>query len=532
MKHGRSDIVKQMGISVPEEEVKKEHDPKDLSKDIQSLGPTFIKLGQFLSTQGDFLSTTYQDALADLQDKVDTFPYEEVEKTVFEELGVKIKDAFNDFNPVPLAAGSLSQVHLAELRSGRIVAVKIQRPKIKEQIIEDLEMLKELGQFLDEKEIFGKHYYWEDRVNAFKAILLDELDFRKEAQNLKIFSRNLKEFDLIIPSPVMDYTNERILTMEYISSSNISTLHPLLKLELEGEELIKELLRAYLKQIFIDGFVHIDPHPGNIYLSDTNQIVLLDLGMMEHIPPQFQQDLLKILIAISSGKGEEVADLVIKLGQYKDDFEYTKFREAVADMVAKHLNLKMEEIPLGRLFLNISKIAVQHHLRLPQKFNTFGKMMLNLDKICKILAPNLNPSDFIQENIESLLTKKLKNIFTKSTFSIFSLEVIDFLQRFPSKLNSFLDAVSKTEHRIKIQTFDEHKIMTGFEKVSNRIASGLIIASMIISGAMLMKYPTSFQIFEYPGLAILLFLGAILGGLIFLLNILLYDEKKDDKHKK
>lgn len=528
MKYGRSDILKNMELPLPQSSSFQELPPaQEFVDDLQKLGPTFIKLGQFFSTQEDFFPPYYQEALTHLQDDVEPFPFEEVEKIIVSELGVKIKDAFLDFNPVPLAAGSLAQVHQATLMSGKTVAVKVQRPGIEKLILDDLNVLKELAQFLDKHESIGKHFYWENRIDSFRSILLDELDFRKEARNLIVLSNNLKSFeDIIIPIPVMDYTNAHVLTMEYVSSKRITTLHPLLKMEIDGEPLVKELLKAYLKQVFEDGFVHIDPHPGNVYLTDTNQIALLDVGMVEHLSPRFQQDLLKLVIAISDGRGEEAADLVLKLGEADEGFDHAKFQNNVADLIAKYKGMTWEEMGMGKTFLKIAEIASKSHLKISQKFNTLGKMLLNLDKIGKILAPSLNPTSFIQENVESLLGNRVRSFFDKSTFSNFLLNTLEILDKLPVKIDNFLEALGRKEFEIKVQAFDENRLMRGFEKVANRITLGLILAAMIVSGALLMRIQTKFQIFEYPGLAILLFSAAFIGGVIFIFNILISDKKK------
>lgn len=528
MKYGRSDIVKKMGLPLPPEEPKEDIVlAKELTQDLVRLGPTFIKLGQFLSTQVDFLPDAVQEALSQLQDNVEPFPFAEVEKIFHAELGVPIKDVFLEFQEKPLAGASLSQVHQATLRNGCVVAVKIQRPGIQEKILDDLNMLEELAQFLDKNELFGKYYYWEDKIKSMRTALLNELDFRKEARNLQILGSNLKEFDLIIvPQPVMDFTSVKVLTMEYISSRKITTLHPLLKMEMDGEKLAEQLLQAYLKQIFIDGFVHIDPHPGNIYFTDTNQIAILDLGMIERLTPQLQLDLLKLIFAISEGKGEEIANIVIKVSHQEKDFAPYKLQEEIANIVAEQQDLSWGEIGMGKMLLGITNHAARLGLRMPQKFNTLGKTLLHLDGIVKVLAPDFRPQSFIRDNVSSLLQRKMGKLFTEANFSKIILELSDLIFSLPRQLSTFVDQVSKKEWTPRIQILDERYLMQGFEKVANRIAFGLVLAALIIGAALLMRIETSFQIWGYPGLAMLLFLAATLGGVLFLLNILLYDEKK------
>src|SRR5580765_2488458 len=221
-KHGRSDIVKSAGLEeamdgngTPAETVVAE--AHELAADLEKLGPTFIKLGQLLSTRADLLPSPYLEALTRLQDRVEPFAYEEVDEIVSGELGVRISKAFADFDPQPLAAASLAQVHRASMRDGREVVVKVQRPNIREQIVEDLEALGQIAEFLDAHTELGKRYDFANMLQGLRTSLLRELDFKLEVNNLIAFGENLREFDrLIVPEPVDDFCTSRVLTMEYI----------------------------------------------------------------------------------------------------------------------------------------------------------------------------------------------------------------------------------------------------------------------------------------------------------------------------
>lgn len=529
-KYGRSDVIKQMGLEIPKDEkIENDHSLDDLANDLQKLGPTYVKLGQFLSTQID-VPDEYQDVLSKLQDQAEPFPFEKVKEIIEEELKVKLNTAFLEFNPEPIGSASLSQVHIAKTHSGIIVAVKVQRPDIQQKILDDLDMLEELAEFLDNHEMFGHNFFWKTRIRSMRTALLNELDFRKEASNLKTFASNLAEFEsLIVPLPIDSYTTSKVLTMEYISSKKITSIHPLVKMDIDRKKLVEDLFKAYLKQIFIDGFVHIDPHPGNLYLSDTNQIALLDLGMVEHLSEGLQEDLLTVLLAISEGKGEEVARVLVKLGHADEDFDNYLFTEEISDLVAQYRDLNWDEIPLGRLFLKISRGAGKRGLRLPQKFNTLGKMLINLDGVVRSLDASFNPNQYIQENVKYMLQYRLKNLLTQTSISNFLLQIASIFSHLPGNVNSFFDRLNRNEFRIKFQAFDEERMLVGFEKVANRVALGLVLAALIIGASLLMKVDTSFKLFGYPGLAIILFLAAVFGGILFISSIILYDHK--NKHK-
>src|SRR5207249_2334636 len=209
-------------------------------------------------------------------------------------LGARLSKLFTEFDPKPTAAASLAQVHRAVMRDGRAVVVKVQRPGIRPQIVEDLEALEEAAEFIDAHSEIGKRYEFSSLLAELRRSLLRELDFKREAGNLVRLGSSLREFEkIIVPEPIEDYTTSRVLTMEYIPGKKITDVSPLRLLEIDGMALSEELFRAYLKQVLIDGFFHADPHPGNVFLTEDNRIALLDLGMVSHISDRFQENLLR-----------------------------------------------------------------------------------------------------------------------------------------------------------------------------------------------------------------------------------------------
>jgi predicted unusual protein kinase regulating ubiquinone biosynthesis (AarF/ABC1/UbiB family) len=364
MKYGRSDVVREAGWDEEIEPAKgtavAPADPKaeELAADLEAMGPTFIKLGQLLSTRPDLLPPPYIEALSRLQDKVTPFSYEEVEQIVTEELGVRISKAFGEFSTEPLAAASLGQVHRATLRDGRQVVVKVQRPNIREQVIEDLAALAEIAGVLDRRTKIGKRYHFSGMVEEFHKTLLDELDYRREAGNLTTLADNLAEFErIVVPRPVLDYSTVRVLTMDYITGHKIDSVSPVALLEVDGHALAEELFRAYLKQIFVDGFFHADPHPGNVFLTDDGRIALLDLGMVDRIGPRLQEQLLQMVMAVSEGRADEVSDIAIKIGETTEEFDEKEFRSRVEDVVARTQDVTLGELQVGKVFLDMAKQA-------------------------------------------------------------------------------------------------------------------------------------------------------------------------------
>ena len=536
IKYGRSDLISPAGLedSVLPDELNSAAtgaSADELAKDLERLGPTFIKLGQLLSTRADLLPGPYVDALARLQDQIEPFPYEEVERIVSGELGVRISKAFADFDPVPIAAASLGQVHRACMRDGRKVVVKVQRPNIRETIVEDLEALGEIAHFLDSHTELGRRYEFENMLVDLRKSLLRELDYTIEAGNMVTIAENLSEFDQIeIPEPIDDFTTTRVLTMEYISGKKITALSPLRLLEIDGASLADELFRAYLKQILIDGLFHADPHPGNVFLTDDDRIALIDLGMVGRVTRNFQDKLLRLLLAISEGRGEEAAETAMKMGEPKSNFMRSEYIRRVIDLVAESSDANLIRFNAGRVVLEITKISADCWIRVPAEFTMIAKTLLNLDRIVYTLDPSFDPNVVIRERAAEILQRNILKSVAPSNLLAGVVDLKEFAEKFPTRLNRILDSIGNNELRFKVDTIDEKVVLDGLQKVANRITLGLVVAALIVGAAMLMRVETSFRIFGYPGLAMILFMLAAAAGLVLAINILFYDEKPDSKN--
>jgi predicted unusual protein kinase regulating ubiquinone biosynthesis (AarF/ABC1/UbiB family) len=496
---------------------------------LERLGPTFVKLGQLLSTRVELLPRPYLDALSRLQDKVEPFGFNEVEKIVTAELGVRMSKAFSDFESKPIASASLGQVHLAHLRDGRPVAVKVQRPNIREQMVEDLDALGEIAEFLDNHTEVGQRYEFTRMLEELRKSLMRELDYRQEAHNLAAFREQLEDFThIIVPAPVADYSTSRILTMEYIPGIKITEMSPLTRMDFDGEMLAGELFRAYLNQILVEGFFHADPHPGNVFLTPDHRIALLDLGMVGRIMPRLQEDLLQLLLAISEGHGEEAAQIAIKIGQPRREFDQTEFTRRISEIVGQQKTATVEQMQVGRLVLEVNRCAAECQIRVPPELTMLGKTLLNLDQVGRALEPQFDPNASIRRHAAQILQQRvLKSLSPANLFSGV-LELKDLVQRLPARLNRFFDALANNDFKISVDAIDEKTLIIGFQKIANRITVGLIIAALIIGAALLMRVETNFRIWGYPGLAIIFFLCAAGAGIVLLLNILFYDKSKGD----
>jgi len=537
IKHGRSDLVKQASLerALVGEAVADPLEPADseeLAADLEAMGPTFIKLGQLLSSRPDMLPPSYITALARLQDDVAPFAFEDVERIVASELGARISRLYLDLERVPLAAASLGQVHRATLRDGRPVVVKVQRPGIRDRVAEDLDVLAELADFVESNTELGQRFALIDTLEEFRRTLVRELDYQQEAMHLATLRENLSEFaNIVVPAPIDDLTTSRVLTMDFIEGRKITSLGPIALTELDGSALADELFHAYLKQILVDGFFHADPHPGNVFLTRDGRIALLDLGMVGRLTQRMRDELLRMVLAISEGRGDEVADVAVRTGEARPAFDEVSYRRDVATLVAEYQGRTADQIQVGKVVLEVSRIAGDNGIRPSPELSVLGKALLNLDQVGRILDPGFDPNAAIRSRAADIMQRRLLSRASPSAMLGSILEMNELAQTLPGKLNSVLDTFADNRLEIRVKLDEEIWMMASIQKVANRITLGLVLAALIIGAAMLMRVETEYTIFGYPALAMIFFLVAAVSGMVLVVNIMRHDPKAELKRK-
>ncbi|HJT60638.1 MAG TPA: AarF/UbiB family protein [Burkholderiales bacterium] len=538
-RYGRRDVVARAGLNelLPQEPERDEHaeaSAEQLAADVERLGPTYIKLGQLLSTRPDIVPAAYAQALARLQDRCEPLPFEQIEQVLAEELGLVASRALR-VDREPLATASMSQVHRASLEDGREIVLKVQRPGLREQVLSDLEALDEVAGLLRSRTDFCTRYGIDLLFEEFRKSLVRELDFRQEAMHLLTISANLREIEeIVLPQPIIGYTTSRVLAMEFIPGTKVTELSRLERRELGGEQLIDALFRAYLKQILRDGLFHADPHPGNLFLVGE-RIALIDLGMVARLSPGLQERLLQLLLAVSDNQSDEAAKALLAMGESREDSsenaDIPGFHRAVADLLAQHHEMSFEPPQVGRAVLMLLKAAGDNRIRLPVELAMIGKTLLNLDQIAQVLAPHFDPNAAIRRHAADITQRQVARDLSLSSLFSTAVEMKDFVQHLPGRVNRILDRVANNDFSVKVDAIDEAGLMEGMQKVANRITLGLVLAALIVGAALLMNVPTSFVIFGYPGLAILLFLAAAGGGAALAVTILANDIRGRRKAK-
>jgi predicted unusual protein kinase regulating ubiquinone biosynthesis (AarF/ABC1/UbiB family) len=532
-KYGRSDLASKVAVEealdAPAPEVAEgDRTPEQLANDLEALGPTFVKLGQILSSRPDLVPPRYIEALARLQSDVKPFSDAEAMQIVEDELGVRISKAFSHFEPQPMAAASLGQVHRAALRDGREVVVKVQRPGIVKQIAEDFEVLAQAAALAEQHSEWARRRRVSEIVEQLRVSIGHELDYEREAQNLVAMGENLQRFErLYVPQPIADYCTRRVLTMEYVPGVKVTGLNPVARLELDGGAIADELFQAYLHQVLVDGLFHADPHPGNLFITQDNHLALLDLGMVGRTTPGLQEQLLKVLIAISEGRGEQAAEMIVRMSRTGEGFDRTRFDMRVAQLVAEQHGLNLAQINVGRTLLSATGVAAEESVFVPTQLTLLAKTLLQLDEVGKTLDPEFDPNAAIRRHISGIMSERMRRQATPGAVMSSVLEMKDFISGLPSRVNRIMDTVVNRELEVKVHVKEAGLFIEGLQKVANRIASGLVLAALIIGAALLMRVETSFQVLGYPGIAILCFLAATGGGVWLLVNIFVQDRRSE-----
>jgi predicted unusual protein kinase regulating ubiquinone biosynthesis (AarF/ABC1/UbiB family) len=503
-------------------------------KRLVELGPAYIKLGQVLSTRPDLLPETYIRELEKLQDDVGPIPIEDVHATIEEELGGRISKLFDEFDDDPIGTASLGQVHAAKLRDGRSVVVKVQRPRIREQLAEDIEYFRELASFLTAHTDAGARIDMVGVIQQLERALADELDYRIEARNAASFRRSLAEFPrILIPKVIEGYTTHRVLTTERIKGFKISEVSPLTRLEHDFHPVADELTRAYLKQITIDGHFHADPHPGNVFVVFADRdnpmtpsevkaidrrktpraavtplarmevqaqqnaapeppdidvrLSLIDFGMTARLSSALRDQIIRLLMDLSDNRGDDAAETLVEIGDQLPEFDRDKYARDIAALMARNYDLAIGEVQAGAVLYELINISYQQGLRLPAELTLLAKTLFNLDAVTRALDPSYSPIGTIREYGNQIAAEKARRELNPRKLLQLVMQGTDLLEALPHRLDLVTQRLAAGEFETRIDVPQLTVLLNGLQKVANRIFSGLVLAAIVIASAMLIN---------------------------------------------
>ncbi|HEY2294638.1 MAG TPA: AarF/UbiB family protein, partial [Thermoanaerobaculia bacterium] len=304
----------------------------------------------------------------------------------------------------------------------------------------------------------------------------------------------------------------------------ITELSPLALIDLDNRRLAEDLCKAYLDQILVDGFFHADPHPGNLLVTEDGRLALLDLGMVARIDPALQEQLLKLLLAVTAGQGQQAAQITLQIGTPLETLDEARYRREVADMVGSIQSVSGEQIQVGRAVINLARLSAENGVRPAPELTMMGRALLQLDESARALDPDLEPNQIVRQHSDSLMRRHMLKKLSPANVFASAMDLQDFVQHLPGRLNAVLDNVAANKVSFKVDAFDETRLMDNLQKIANRIALGVVLAALIVGAALMMQVNTRFRIFGYPGLAMLLFLLAAACGFALIFSVLFNDD--------
>ncbi|GAA1169400.1 AarF/UbiB family protein [Ornithinimicrobium humiphilum] len=528
IRYGRSDLVTGSGLAGVEvgTAAAAPGDPvtaEAFAADLERMGPTWIKLGQLLSTRHDLLPAAYTEALSRLQDRVEPFDGDEAVAVVEAELGAQLRHLFEEFDREPLAAASLGQVHRARTRSGKDVVVKVQRPGVQEAVAQDLAVLTRLATTADRRTELGRTFGAADLLQQFKRSLLGELDYVQEARNLVTFGELTADHEhLFVPQPLADYTTARVLTMDYVPGRKVTSIGNLGMLSVDGEAIAEDLFAAYLRMILDEGVLHADPHPGNMILTDDGRLALLDLGMVATVPRRVQDQVLKLLLAVSDGDGGEAARVLADMGHPLEDFDAAHFRDDVSHLVSSSVAAGAR-LDTGGVMVELSRLSGAHGLRPPPEMAMIGKALLNLDQATLHLDPGFDPSEAVRANLDQLMRSSMRT--SPGSVLAAAMEAKDFAAQLPRRANRLLDALDDGRLTLRVDAFDEERLLRVLQHLATRLVAGIVLSAVILGAALTMRVESDVTLLGYPAIATIFFLVAAVGGLALVVSVLVTDRR-------
>ncbi|MGY0559354.1 ABC1 kinase family protein [Luteimonas sp. A277] len=501
--------------------------PEQFVNDLEALGPTFVKIGQWLSTRPDMVPPEYLAALERMQDDVAPESWQAIHEVIEQELGMRPERVFGSIDETPLGCASLAQVHRATLRDGREVALKVQRPNIEKLIREDLALLAGLAERVDKMTDLGRRLHLADWVGEFRRALFAELDYRVEAQNLDRFDTHFEKYpEVFVPKPVWDLTRPRLLTMELVRGTKATDISGLRRTEQDLGALAAVLMRAYLDQVFVHGEIHADPHPGNLLVTDDGRLALFDLGMVAHVPPRQRDRLLKLLFAAVDGRGEEAAAEAIAMGTRLEDFDEPRYVREVSQLVARYAaGSQASSMSEGRLVLDLVRLSTACGLRTQPELSLLGKALLHLEQVAKALDPDLDVKQVVESHLQSVMSARLRKSFSPANLASEAMELQALVREAPRKIGDVLSLLADNRMQVRVAGLEESHLLESLHKIANRITAGLVTAALIVGAALMMGVDGGPRLFGYPAIALALFTVAAGIGLAIVVRTLASDRK-------
>lgn len=460
--------------------------PQRVFSVLEELGPTFVKLGQILSTRPDLIPREYIAELERLQDDVPPFSFEQVQDIIRTDQGKEIPELFRDFAPVPLASASIGQVHRAVLLNGEEVVVKVQRPMIQQVIETDLEIMFDLARLIESRTNWGKFYRLVDVVEEFSTALLAELDYTVEGRNADRFQKMFADDPTVyIPAIYWENSTRRVLVMEYVEAVKVSAVEKLLEAGYSLERVAQNAVNALLKQIYVHGFFHADPHPGNLSVLPGEKIVFMDFGQVGRVDAAIREKGVDMILAMVRYDVNGVMRSLLEIGITQHTVNHQLLRRDMTRLQEKYYGLPMSQISVGEALQELIDLAYKHQIRIPAEFTLLIKSLVTMEGMVNQLNPEMSMLDiaepFARRMVKGRMTPKRLQRRVIETLG----EWYGFATRVPRQVENILGQVEEGEIRLQLEHRNLNRVMMRLNVIANRIALSIMIAGLIVGSSLI-----------------------------------------------
>lgn len=490
--------------------------PERVRRTLEELGPTYIKLGQILSTRPDLLPAPYIIELSKLLDAAPPVPVEQIVATIERELGAPLGELYATFVEKPIASASIGQVHRATLHDGAEVVVKVRRPNVERTIGGDLQLLMAQARFLEGRSETLRHYQLVDIVDEFAQALRDELDYTVEGQNADRLREHLAGDEVCIPTVYWEHTTQRVITLSEIKGIKLSEVSCLAAAGYDLHSVAATLARAYLNQVFVHGIFHADPHPANVLVTD-HRLGLVDFGVVGHLTPPMREALGDLLYALVGQNADDMVYIIRRLGASHIMADRGALRRDVQRLVVRYYNASLETLPVAEFLGDVMGVAFRHQLRLPADLALLARTVVVLEGVARSLDPSFVLAAYLEPFVGQLVRERYapRRLLAETVRS--ARDVEELLRVMPRRIDLLSEQLSRGEMTLGIDVRSLGQALRKLDAVSNRLSFSVVVAAIIVGSALILAAGERAAPFRLPFVDINLpiaQLGFVVAGLL------------------
>ncbi len=488
---------------------------------MEELGPTFVKLGQVLSTRPFLIPYNLLVELTRLQDNVEPFAFDQVREVIESELGGTIEELYDDFDPIPIASASLAQVHCAKTKDGRKVAVKVQRPGIKPIIDADMDILRDLARLLDRYVPELQQFDPVGLVSELAKTTRRELDFRSEARHLEIFGEDFADDQSVkVPELFADLSGAKVLTAEFIDGIKISERDRLLAAGFDLPAIVRKGGESVFKQIFENGFFHADPHPGNLFITPEGKIAAVDYGMVGRLSGRAVDELGNLLVAAFAGDTVTIGRELLNMDLIDDRVNLRTFEADLTDLFYRYRRLPLSRVNMRAIITDVFTVVSEYKIRLPSDFMMLAKTLVTYEEVARALDPDYDMVEALAPYVKQLTKARFDPGRVAKSISRGIGDIREIINVLPFELRRIVRKLRRGDLIVPLEHRGLEALINEIDRSSNRLSFALIIAALIVGSSLLVRAEVGVKVFDIPLVGLLGFLFAGVLGIWLVIGIL------------